>query len=122
MNKILVAGATGYLGGLVTSALKENEHFTKVLVRNVEKFKSKQIAADQIIHAEVTDQNSLKGCCENINTVLSSVGITTQKDGLTYMDVDYQANLNLLKEAEKSKVKKFVYVSVFKGEELAHLK
>src|SRR5699024_9578441 len=94
----------------------------KVLVRNVEKFKSKHIAADQIIHAEVTDKSSLKGCCENIDTVFSSVGITMQKDGLTYMDVDYQANLNLLREAEKSKVKKFVYVSVFKGRELTHLK
>src|SRR5699024_8434669 len=51
-----------------------------------------------------------------------TVGITKQKDGLTYMDVDYQANLNLLKDAERCGVKKFVYVSVLNGDKLTHLK
>jgi uncharacterized protein YbjT (DUF2867 family) len=34
------------------------------------------------------------------------------------MDVDFQANYNLLQEALKSGVKKFIYISVFKGEQL----
>jgi len=38
------------------------------------------------------------------------------------MDVDYQANMNLLKEAQKSGVKKFIYVSVLNGEKLRNLK
>jgi len=38
------------------------------------------------------------------------------------MDVDYRANMNLLKEAKKSGVKKFIYVSVLNGEKLRHLK
>jgi uncharacterized protein YbjT (DUF2867 family) len=38
------------------------------------------------------------------------------------MDVDYQANMNLLKEAKKSGVKKFVYVSVLNGQKLRNLK
>ena len=50
------------------------------------------------------------------------MGITRQKDGLAYMDVDYQANMNLLKEAQKSGVKKFIYVSVLNGEKLRNLK
>ena len=38
------------------------------------------------------------------------------------MDVDYQANLNLLNEARESGVRKFIYVSVLNGEKLRHLK
>ena len=38
------------------------------------------------------------------------------------MDVDYQANMNLLKEAQKSGGKKFIYVSVLNGEKLRNLK
>lgn len=38
------------------------------------------------------------------------------------MDVDYQANMNLLHEAQKSRLEKFIYVSVFNGENLRHLK
>ena len=38
------------------------------------------------------------------------------------MDVDYQTNMNLLKEAKVSGVKKFIYVSVLNGERLRNLK
>jgi uncharacterized protein YbjT (DUF2867 family) len=122
MKKILVAGATGYLGGFVAQELKKQDYFTKVLVRNKKKIESKNISTDGIIKAQITDKTTLKGCCENMDVVFSSVGITTQKNGLTYMDVDYQANLNLLEEAEISGVKKFIYVSVLKREELRDLK
>jgi len=50
------------------------------------------------------------------------VGITRQKDGLTYMDVDYQANMNLLEEAKKAGVKHFVYVSAINGNKYRNLK
>ena len=54
--------------------------------------------------------------------VISTVGITRQKDGLTYMDVDFQSNVNLIEEAKKEGVKKFIYISVLNGEKLRHLK
>ena len=38
------------------------------------------------------------------------------------MDVDYQANLNLLNEAQHSGVRKFIYVSVLNGEKFIKLK
>lgn len=37
------------------------------------------------------------------------------------MDVDHQANMNLLREAQNSGVKKFFYVSVLNGERLWHV-
>ena len=40
--------------------------------------------------------------------VISTVGITRQKDGLTYMDVDFQSNVNLIEEAKKEGVKKII--------------
>jgi uncharacterized protein YbjT (DUF2867 family) len=64
----------------------------------------------------------MKGKFEGADYVISAVGITRQKDGLTYMDVDYQANLNLLREAENGGVQKFIYVSALNGEHLTHLK
>lgn len=64
----------------------------------------------------------LKDICKDVNVVISTIGITRQKDGLTYMDVDYQANANLIDEAKKNGVKKFIYISVLNGEKLRHLK
>ena len=122
MKKILVAGATGYLGKYIVRNLVERKINTTVLVRNPTKFENLEIPVDNLIQAEVTDKSTLKNCCDGIDVVISSVGITRQTDGLSYMDVDYQANLNLLAESKLSGVDKFVYVSVLNGDKLKHLK
>jgi uncharacterized protein YbjT (DUF2867 family) len=122
ITNILVAGATGYLGKYIAKELSDQGYYTRVLVRNPEKFKRYQIQVDGIIQAEVTDKSSLQDCCKNIDIVISSVGITKQKDGLSYMDVDYQANLNLLDKAKRNGVIKFIYVSVLNGEKLKSLR
>jgi len=122
MQKVLIAGATGYLGGYVVAEFKKQSYFTRVIVRNIEKFSDKNIKADEVIQAEVTRPDTLRNCCEGMDVVFSSIGITMQKDGLTYMDVDYQANLNLLHEAIRCGVKKFIYVSVLNGPQMSRVK
>ncbi len=120
-GKILLAGATGYLGGYVLTELIGREFQTRVIVRNSSKLQNLSESVE-IVNAELTNPESLVNCCVGIDTVISTVGITRQKDGLTYMDVDYQANMNLLAEAIKSDIRKFIYVSVLNGEEMRHLK
>jgi uncharacterized protein YbjT (DUF2867 family) len=117
MNKnnlrILVAGATGYLGShIINALLKQNVDF-KALGRSKNKLIQMGLLDKQVEIAHVTDASTLQGCCEGIDVVISSVGITRQKDGLRFMDVDFQANLNLLEEAERAGVKKFIYISAF---------
>ncbi len=120
-KKILVAGATGYLGRFITQELVERNYETKIIVRNKEKIKINAPNLE-ILEAQVTKPETLKDICKGVDMVISSVGITRQKDGLTYMDVDYQANANLIDEAKKCGVKKFIYISVLNGEKLRHLK
>ena len=122
MKKILLAGATGYLGSYLARKLTQNECDLRVIVRSPDKLSDRGIEVEDVFHAEITRPETLKGCCSGIDTVISTIGITRQKDGLTYMDVDYQANLNLLNEARESGVRKFIYVSVLNGENLRHLK
>ncbi|KAA3633384.1 MAG: SDR family NAD(P)-dependent oxidoreductase [Proteobacteria bacterium] len=122
MRRILLAGSTGYLGRYVAKELRSRGFFCRAIARNPDKLEREGIEVDQLLEAELTDDVSIEGCCEGVDTVVSCVGITRQKDGLTYMDVDYRANLNLLEEARKRGVRKFVYVSVLNGEHLRHLK
>ncbi|MGN6298204.1 MAG: NAD(P)H-binding protein, partial [Ginsengibacter sp.] len=65
---------------------------------------------------------TIRNCCSGIDTVITTVGITRQKDNLTYMDVDYQGNLNLLNEALQSGVKKFIYVFIYNASRMKNLK
>jgi uncharacterized protein YbjT (DUF2867 family) len=122
MKKVLVAGATGYLGRYLVQELKKQGYRVRALARNTKKSDALKNSIDELFKAEVTKPETLSGICDDIDIVISSIGITRQKDGLTYMDVDYQGNSNLLKEALRSKVRKFVYVSVFNGQILKDLK
>jgi uncharacterized protein YbjT (DUF2867 family) len=121
MQRVLVAGATGYLGGFVADEFKRRGHFVRALARSPGKLEKRRASLDEIFQGEITRPETLKGACDGIDVVFSSVGITRQKDGLTFRDVDYQGNLNLLQVARRSSVEKFIYVSVFNGPNLLHL-
>jgi len=120
-ERILLAGATGYLGRYIAQKLIEEDYPASLIVRNKNKamFDTEKY---NIIEAEVTMPETIQRACKGVEVVISTVGITRQKDGLTYMDVDFQANMNLLEEAKKNGVRKFIYVSALNGEELTHLK
>jgi len=120
-ERILVAGATGYLGGFVAREFKARGHFVRALARNPQKMDDMKDDLDEIVKGEITVPESIQKICEGIDVVFSSVGITRQKDGLSFRDVDYQGNLNLLQIAQKAGVKKFIYISAFKGPEMLHL-
>lgn len=122
MKNILLAGSTGYLGNYILKELEKRDYRIFAITRSKNKLRDIGSNKTEIIHAEVTQPETLQNICNGIDIVVSSVGITNQKDGLTYIDVDYQANKNLLNEAIKSGVKKFVYVSVLNGEKLRSLK
>ena len=121
MKKVLVAGATGYLGQFVVKALKAKGYWVRALGRSAAKLAPVEEYADELFIGDVTDPGSLNGLCDGIDIVFSSVGITRQKDGLTYQDVDYQANRNTLSIAEASGVSKFMYVHVLHAEQMHHV-
>ncbi|MCI1786243.1 MAG: SDR family oxidoreductase [Bacteroidales bacterium] len=120
-QKVLVAGATGYLGQYLVNELKKRDYWVRVLIRK-ESQRSKFDLVDDFFVGQITDPETIKGVADGIDWVFSTVGITRQKDGLTYMDVDYQGNINLLNEAEKSGVKAFEYISAINGQKLRYLK
>lgn len=117
---IALAGATGYLGKYIAKELIFQNINPTLIVRNPKKV---QLAGNyRLTQAEVTKTEDVKGIFNGIDVVISTVGITRQKDGLTYMDVDYQANKNLLDEAKKAGVQKFIYVSAISGDKFRNLK
>ncbi len=121
MKRVLVAGATGYLGGFVAREFKKRGYWVRALARSPDKLNSLQDSLDEIVQGQVTQPDTLEHVCDGIDLVFSSVGITKQKDNLTFRDVDYQGNVNLLEVARRAQVKKFIYVSVLNGPNLLHL-
>ena len=120
-HRVLVVGATGYLGAFIVKELKKQGFWVRALSRDDRKIEPVGQDVDEVFVGEATQHETLKGLCKNIDIVFSSLGITRQKDGLTYMDVDYQGNKNILNEARAENVSKFMYISVFNADKLGHL-
>lgn len=118
---VFLAGSTGYLGSHLARALYNKGIPARLLVRDVNKAPLKNPGLG-VLCAEVTQPETLTKSMHKIDVVISTIGITRQKDGLSYMDVDYQANMNLLDQSLKHDVKRFIYVSSLNGEKLRHLK
>jgi uncharacterized protein YbjT (DUF2867 family) len=84
MKRILLAGATGYLGSYIAKELQKRKYHVRVIARDLEKLKQKRVEASEILEADITRPESIKNCCEKIDVAISTFGITRQKDGLTY--------------------------------------
>ncbi|AHM05919.1 hypothetical protein roselon_03680 [Roseibacterium elongatum DSM 19469] len=113
---VLIAGATGYLGRFLCAEYARRGHHVTALVRNTARAEG---LADLLLKAEATRPDTLCGVMDGVDLVVSSLGITRQADGVGYWDVDYQANLNLMREAEAAGVKRFAYVHVLQAEAMA---
>ena len=129
MKKVLVAGATGYLGKYVVQEFNKRGFGVRVLARNEKKLAqigpfgepAVMDCIDEVFIGEVTRPDTLAGLCDDIDIVFSSVGLTRQKDGLSFEDVDFQGNKNILDQALRAGVKQFIYVSVLNAHLMEHL-
>jgi uncharacterized protein YbjT (DUF2867 family) len=129
-KRVLIAGATGYLGKYAVQAFKARGYWVRVLTRSKERlFEAGPFTApaltpedmDDVFIGEITQPDSLAGALDGIDVVFSSVGISRQRDGLTFEQVDYQCNRNLIDLCQGSSVRQFVYVSMQGAENIMQL-
>lgn len=124
MKKVILFGATGNLGKEIAKQLIKQEYDLTVVVRNETKAKSLSGLTAKCIIADVCNQATLEGILDNQEIVISALGKSVSPNDTskpTFKDVDYAGNVNILNEAKKAGVKKFVYVSAFHSEKYLHL-
>lgn len=111
--KVVLAGAFGNLGADILKALAGAGHevvAADMAVREIEGVSCETRVID------VTKPETLKGLCEGADAVVTTVGLTRTSATITNYDIDYQGNVNLLEEATRAGVKRFVYISVIKAD------
>ncbi len=110
-KKVLIAGVGGVLGRELVGAFVKKGIYPSGLGLSDREFSGLDGKVSSRIVADVTKPSTLAGACSGIETVVSVIGITRMRGGLTHMDVDYQGNMNLLAEARRAGVRKFVFIS-----------
>lgn len=111
--KVLLTGAFGNLGFEILKSLIASNHeviAADLREKDIPELKGKY----KFFPIDVTKPQTLEGICEGVDTVISTVGLTTASKTLTCYDIDYQGNMAILHEAKKAGVKNFNYISVIK--------
>lgn len=110
--KILLAGCFGNLGREILNELILSGHN----IVGIDKFIKDDITNKNVVikQCDVTKKEELTDICSGVDCVISTVGLTSASKVVTHYDIDLNGNLNLLNEAKKAGVKKFIYTSVIK--------
>tara|TARA_B100000768_G_scaffold100252_2_gene93328 strand:- start:8713 stop:9663 length:951 start_codon:yes stop_codon:yes gene_type:complete len=113
--KILITGASGYLGGRLASSLESNNNSIHLVSRNkISKDKYKNISYSSSTIIDWEDQESLLKSVKGMDTVIHLAGMNAQdsiKDVLEADKVNEGNTLALLSAAIDSNVKNFLYLS-----------
>ena len=114
--KILLAGAFGNLGTEILKKLCADGH--EVIAADLKEINIAEAEGKYTFAPiDATNPETLKGICNGVEAVITTVGLTGASTKLTAYDIDYQGNMNILSEAKAAGVKKFHYISVISCDE-----
>jgi uncharacterized protein YbjT (DUF2867 family) len=115
MLMILVAGATGALGGEICRRLTARRQQVRALVRTTStpaKVTALEAAGCEIAEGDLKHGPSLDRACEDVDAVISTVSmIATAKPGDSFEATDERGTVNLIAAAKAANVDHFIYVS-----------
>lgn len=113
---ILITGGSGFVGRKLIPILVNEGHSVSVLCRNKEKASKLLMPQCRIIVGDITDANSIKGCCDGIDMVYQLVGLSGNELPSNYQferfrRVNVEGLRNIVDEAKRAGVKRFIQVS-----------
>ena len=107
-RKILLTGASGYVGGRLLSLLEQREYNVRCLSRRPEEFRSKVGPETEVARGDAMDKDSLVAALSDIDTafyLIHSMG--ANKD---FESLDRQAATNFAAAASEAGVRRIIYL------------
>ncbi len=108
---ILIIGATGYLGNMITRKLLAQGLEIRVLVRSGGNSQPLAEAGAQPVQGDLQDPASLHAACQGVDTVISTAGTRTYDYRETNQAADVCGYKNLFKAAKAAGVGHFILIS-----------
>ena len=111
--KILITGATGYVGSKLALRLADEGHTVHALCRSKSKALSLEHKNIKLFEGNILNKKSIEDAMKSCEQVyhLAVYGSVWAKNPQTYFDVNIQGTINVLNTAFVSGVRKIVYTS-----------
>jgi NADH dehydrogenase len=106
-ERVLVAGATGYLGRRLVPRLLASGRTVRALVRGG----TRQLDGVEIAAGDLSDPASLARACEGVDTVIHLVGILKERGKATFEAVHVEGTRALVAAASAAGARRVLYVS-----------
>ena len=113
--RVLLTGASGFIGQTLSRRLSEAEHFLTILSRNsltalIEPWDRRVCQADESAHSLIADKDCIIHLAARVH-VMQDVSV----DPITeFRRVNVQGTLNLARQAAAAGVRRFVFISTVK--------
>jgi NADH dehydrogenase len=110
--RVLVTGGTGVVGEAAVEALLERGHEVRLFSRNAEKDVEQFPGDVEATGGDIADAAQVKGAADDCDAVVHIVGIVAESPpALTFDRVNVQGTVNIVREAERARVGRFIYIS-----------
>ena len=109
---ILVAGATGDLGGAVARALLSQGNKIRVLVRPKSNFQPLIQLGAQPVFGDLKERATLTPACKEVETLITTANSAKRGGDDNPISVDLEGNRKLIDAAVEAGVKHFIFVSL----------
>lgn len=110
--KVLVTGGTGVVGQAAVTELARRGHDVRLLSRNAEEDVVQWASNVEAWPANIGAADSVCGCADGCDVVLHAAGIIAEAPPeATFANVNVGGTVNMLREARRAGVRRFIYVS-----------
>lgn len=113
--KVLLTGATGFVGSHILDCLLRNNFQTVVLLRKTSNtnYINHQLARIEICYAQLSDVDSLIKALDGVSYVIHCAGLTKAVKNNDFFEVNHAGTRNLLRaiNSRKNEIKRLVFLS-----------
>ena len=110
---ILLAGASGVLGGAIATRLVYDGQPVRLLARDASRVKAFVDNGAQVAVGDLTDRASLDRAMNGVTHVITTANAFMTRARRAVAKIDLQGNRNLIDAARAARVRQFVFTSVW---------
>jgi uncharacterized protein YbjT (DUF2867 family) len=115
MKKILVIGASGFVGKHIVQQLLADGYAVRCLARNPAKIEDLAKAGCEIVQGDISDAASIRNAVKSVEAVYISIHTLSaqpaNKEAKNFMDIELNGLQNIINACKTQSVKRVMYVT-----------